>query len=383
MKTPYFLVDEQLIEKNLKILAKVKKETDCKILLAQKAFSSYDFYPLISKYLDGTTTSGLFEARLGQEKFGKETHVFAPAFTDGDMHEITKICDHIVFNSKAQLLKHYDACKKANMQIGVRVNPEHRTQDHDIYDPCAPFSRFGIRAVDLDDEILSRVDGLHFHTLCEQDFEPLKQTLAVFEKKFAKALSQIGSKGRSWWVNFGGGHHITRDDYNVDGLIKLINDFKKKYNAQVYLEPGEAVVLNSGFAYVTVMDIVHNEKEIAIVDFSPACHAPDILIGHYRPIITGATLENEASFKQITNGYKYRLASTACLAGDIIGDYIFDKPLEVDDIIEFCDMAIYTITYTSMFNGINTPSIYKRDLNGRTELLREFGFADYMSRLGR
>lgn len=367
MKTPYFLIDETSIEKNCKVLAHVKAETACKVLLAQKAFSCYDVYPLIAKYLDGTTASGLFEAKLGKEHFGKETHVFAPAFTDTDIGGIVKVCDHIVFNSKTQLIKHYDICKKHDLQIGVRVNPEHKTQKKDIYDPCAPFSRFGIRAKDFDEEILQRIDGIHFHTLCEQGFEPLEKTVMAFERKFGKYINGLK------WVNFGGGHHITAAGYDVDGLITLINYFKKKYGVQVYLEPGEAVVFNCGTLTASVLDIVNNGKDIAVLDTSAACHNPDILETQheYTPEVTN-----------LKGAHEYRLAGNTCLAGDIIGDYKLQSRLRIGDTITFTNMALYTMVKTNMFNGINLPAIYVKRLDGKTEILREFGFADYKSRLG-
>lgn len=370
MKTPYFMIDESKIQKNCKVLERVRREAGCKILLAQKAFSCYDTYPLMAKYLDGTTASGLFEARLGKEKFGKEVHVFAPAFTDKDIIELVKICGHIVFNSKAQLLKHHAICRGAGVEISVRVNPECKTQDTDIYDPCAPFSRFGIKAADMDDEIISLVDGLHFHTLCEQGLEPLRKTLAVFETKFGKYLSKIKT------VNFGGGHHVTRDDYDVDGLISLIKAFKAKYNnIQVYLEPGEAVVLDAGFLHASVLDIVRNVKDTLVLDTSAACHNPDILETQhtYTPEILGAGMGK----------FEYRLAGNTCLAGDVIGDYCFNRPVKIGDEIIFTNAALYTIVKTNMFNGINLPSLYVKRLDGNVELLREFGYSDYISRLGR
>ena len=380
IKTPYFLIDESLIEKNCKILARVRNETGCRVLLAQKAYSAYDTYPLIAKYLDGTTASGLFEARLGKERFGKETHVFAPAFTDADMREIVKIADHIIFNSKVQLMKHYDICKKNGLKIGVRVNPECKTQEHDIYDPCAKFSRFGIKAADLDADILGRIDGLHFHTLCEQTLEPLQKTVAEFEKKFGQALKFLKGKGQEWFVNFGGGHHITREDYDVSGLVKLINDFKSRHGCMVYLEPGEAVVLNGGTLTASVLDIVHNGKDIAILDTSAACHNPDVLETQhgYTPEVVGATLNT----KSATHRHHYRLAGNTCLAGDIIGDYAFGNPLKIGETVTFTNMALYTMVKTNMFNGINLPSIYIKRLNGKVELVREFGYADYVTRLG-
>lgn len=373
IKTPYFLIDESLIEKNCKILERVRKESGCKILLAQKAYSCYDTYPLISKYLDGTTASGLFEARLGKEKFGKETHVFAPAFTDEDMAQIVKVCDHIVFNSKAQLLKHHAVCRKHGLAISVRVNPECKTQETDIYDPCAPLSRFGIKAKDMDNEIISLVDGLHFHTLCEQDFAPLKKTIAAFEQKFGRFIDGGVSIKH---INFGGGHHITREGYDVDGLIALIRDFGAKHRVQVYLEPGEAIILNAGTLHSTVMDIVHNERDIAVLDTSAACHNPDILETQhdYIPPIRGTVKQD---------GHFYRLAGNTCLAGDVIGDYHFVKPLKVGDKVIFENMALYTMVKTNMFNGINLPSIYVKRLGGKVELLREFDYNDYKGRLGR
>ena len=400
MRTPYFLIDEAVIEKNCKVLDRVRKESGCKILLAQKAYSCFDTYPLIAKYLDGTTASGLFEARLGKTKFchceegrrsnpdmnekvckcNKETHVFAPAFTDEDMKELVKICDHIVFNSKAQLLKHHSICRKHGLQISVRVNPEFKTQEQDIYDPCAPLSRFGIRAQDLTDDIVAMVDGLHFHTLCEQGFEPLQKTVAEFEQKFGKYIKGLKH------INFGGGHHITAPDYDVDGLIKLVKEFQSKYKVQVYLEPGEAVVLDAGILVSTVLDIVHNQRDIAILDTSAACHNPDILETQhdYTPPISGAVIASEASLRGGTTKQSlYRLAGNTCLAGDVIGDYHFASPLKIGDTITFENMALYTMVKTNMFNGINLPSIYIKRLNGKTELVREFGFEDYISRLGK
>lgn len=386
MKTPYFLIDERIIERNLKVLKNVKEKAGCKILLAQKAFSCYDIYPLISKYLDGTTASGLFEAKLGASKFGGETHVFAPAFEDDDLTAITAVVQHIVFNSKAQLMKHYKKCKAAGMSIGIRINPECRTQKSDIYDPCAPLSRFGIKVEDIDGEVLKRIDGIHFHTLCEQGFAPLKKTVAEFEKKFSFVLASLGTRNQSWWMNFGGGHHITAADYDVEGLIKLIKDFKARHKCEVYLEPGEAVVLGSGTLHATVMDIVNNGRDVAVLNTSAACHNPDILETQhdYTPPVKGAV--QHGCLKKTTESIKgnlYRFAGNTCLAGDIIGDYEFSKPLKVGDEIVFEDTAFYTMVKTNMFNGINLPSIYAKRLNGSTELLRQFGYDDYTARLGK
>jgi carboxynorspermidine decarboxylase len=366
IKTPYYIIDENLILKNLKILQSVKDRAGCRILLAQKAFSSFYFYPLIAGYLDGVTASGLYEARLGFEKMGKENHIFSPAYTEEDFDEIVKICGHIVFNSIGQLVKFKEKALKHGVRIGLRINPEISTQDKAIYDPCAPFSRLGVTSGEFFENLdkIEGISGLHFHTLCEQNSDALEITLAGVEKKFSKYFDKIK------WINFGGGHHITRDDYDIDRLVRLVNYIKDKYSLEVYLEPGEAVVLNAGFLVCSVIDIIDRGKKIAILDASAACHMPDVLEVPYRPRITGEGGE-----------YEYRLGGPTCLAGDIIGDYRFTKPLKAGDKIVFEDMALYTIVKNNTFNGTPLPSIAAKDLEGNIKLIKKFDYADFLNRL--
>lgn len=369
IKTPYFLVDEKLLINNLKILKSVQDDTGCKILLAQKAFSMFYAYPLISKYLSGTTASGLYEARLGKERFGGETHVFSPAYRADEFDEILEYADDIVFNSVTQVRKYGQLAKSKGKSIGLRVNPECSTQEgHAIYDPCSVGSRLGCTLSQLDKSIVPMLDGLHFHTLCEQNSDDLETTANVFEEKFGKYLH--GMK----WVNFGGGHHITRDDYDIERLKRVINHFQNKYDVQVYLEPGEAVVLNAGFLKTSVLEIVHNGMDIAILDSSAACHMPDVIEMPYRPPLENSGEPNEKK-------YTYRLGGPTCLAGDVIGDYSFDKPLGEGDILTFEDMALYTMVKTNTFNGMKLPDIVYRNSDGEKILVKSFGYKDFEGRL--
>lgn len=368
VSTPYYVVDEGLLINNLRILKGIMDQTDCKILLAQKAFSMYALYPLVGEYLSGTTASGLFEAKLGHEEMGKENHIFSPAYLANEFEEITNICDHIIFNSLAQLEQFKDKALAKKCAVGLRVNPECSTGDHAIYDPCGEGSRLGVTAKNMRSEALEGVSGLHFHTLCEQNVDDLIKTLAAFEEKFGSYLSGMS------WVNFGGGHHITRSDYGVLTLIKVINDFKARYQVQVYLEPGEAVALSTGYLVSTVLDIVDNGMAIGILDTSAACHMPDVLEMPYRPEIIGAARAREKEFT-------YRLGGPTCLAGDIIGDYSFDKPLVIGDQLIFCDMAHYSMVKNNTFNGINLPSIAIKRSDGRVELVKSFGYEDFKGRL--
>ena len=369
LPTPCYLVDESLIRRNLEILSSVKERTGCKILLAQKAFSMYALYPLIGKYLDGATASGLFEARLGREEMGKENHIFSPAYREDEFDEITGLCDHIIFNSFAQLEKFGSQALAAGREVGLRINPACSTQDHAIYDPCSPGSRLGVTAENFRPELLQGVSGLHFHTLCEQNADALAQTLEAVEARFGEYLPQMK------WLNFGGGHHITRADYDIDLLCSLISRIQEKYSVQVYLEPGEAVALNAGFLITTVLDTVHNGMDIAILDTSAACHMPDVLEMPYRPPLLDSGKAGERP-------YTYRLTGPTCLAGDVIGDYSFDAPLAPGDRLIFGDMAIYTMVKNNTFNGMNLPAIILRHEDGSDQILRTFGYEDFKCRLG-
>ena len=304
INTPAYVTDEEKLIKNLEILKSVKEAAGCKILLAQKAFSMFSLYPLMEQYLDGTTASGLYEARLGREEFKGEVHVFSPAYRDDEFDEIARISDHIVFNSPAEVLRYHDRC--VGKSIGLRVNPECSTQETAIYDPCAPGSRLGTTLKNFDESVLQYIDGLHFHTLCEQGADALEVTLKSFEEKFGKYIKGLK------WVNFGGGHHITRDDYDRDLLIKLVREFKERYGVEVYLEPGEAIALNAGYLVTKVLDVVHSDVDRAILDTSAACHMPDVLEMPYRPPLYMSGLKGEKA-------YDYRLSSATCLAGDVIG----------------------------------------------------------------
>ena len=377
LKTPAYVIDEKMLIHNLEILHKVEEDTSCHILLAQKAFSAYAEYPLIGKYISGTTASGIYEARLGAECMGKENHVFAPAFTDEDMDELVNICDHVVFNSVSQLKKHKARCIEAGVSFGLRVNPEFSTQgDHAIYDPCAPGSRLGVTLKNLkaalkeEPDVLSGMEGIHFHTLCEQNSDDLEATLKAVEEKFGFLMKDMK------WVNFGGGHHITREDYDIETLEKCISHVRRKYDVQVYVEPGEAVALNAGYLVTTVLDKVENGITTLILDASAACHMPDVLEMPYRPPLYGSKEAGELP-------YTYRLGGPTCLSGDVIGEYSFDRPLEAGDLLLFGDMAIYTTCKTNTFNGMPLPDLYVRHETGIIEELCHFGYDDFRYRLGR
>lgn len=367
--TPYFVVDERRLLHNLEILKQVAEESGCKILLAQKAFSMFSVYPLLRKYLCGTTASGLYEARLGKEEFGGETHVFSPAYRAEEFDELLQYVDDLVFNSPAQVRKYGIRAKNAGKSIGLRVNPECSTQEgHAIYDPCAPGSRLGTTLEAFEEELVPLLDGIHMHTLCEQNSDDLEKTVEALEDKFGKWLPQMK------WLNLGGGHHITRADYDRERLVRIIRRLREKYQLEVYLEPGEAVVLNAGDLVASVMEIVHNNMEIAILDTSAACHMPDVLEMPYRPPVQKSGNPGE---KQ----YTYRFAGPTCLAGDVIGDYSFEKPLTEGSRVVFEDMALYTMVKTNTFNGMALPSIVFRDQEGEEHLVRTFGYEDFKNRL--
>ena len=364
--TPSYLVYEELLEKNLRILADVAEDTGAKVLLAQKCFSMYHYYPLIGRYLSGTTASGIYEARLSQEEMGKENHVFKPAYEENEIPRLAAICDHIVFNSFAQWERFGAAARAAGASCGIRINPERSTQEHAIYDPCAPNSRLGVKIADFRADLLEGIDGLHFHTLCEQGADALAATLEAVEEKFGKYLH--GMK----WLNFGGGHHITREGYDIPLLKRLIRHVQDTYDVAVYLEPGEAVALNAGFLVAEVLDVQTDGN--VILNTSAACHMPDVIEMPYRPPVIGA---GEAGEKAHT----YTLAGPTCLAGDTIGTYSFDVPLNVGDRVVFGDMAIYTMVKNNTFNGMPLPNIIAVAPNGDWEIVREFGYDDFKMRL--
>jgi carboxynorspermidine decarboxylase len=370
IETPVYLLDEPLIEKNMKVLQHVKERTGCKVFHALKAYASFATFPMMSRYLDGVCASGLHEARLGYEEFKKEVHIFSAAYRKEEIKAILKYSNSIIFNSFYQLQQYEKAAKKSGIEIGLRVNPGHSEVETPMYDPCAPNSRLGIVHALFKKEFprhKNSVDGLHFHAMCQQNADVLERILKSFEKRYGKYIEGLK------WVNFGGGHHITRDDYDVARLIRLINAFKKKYGVQVYLEPGEASVYNAGVLISSILDIVKNKTEIAIMDTSAEAHMPDVLLMPYRPHVLGA---GEKSGKK----YRYRLAGPSCLAGDVIGDYSFDKPLKRGDKLIFTDMALYSIVKNTTFNGMNLPDIAVISAGGKIEMVRRFGYKDYRNR---
>ena len=374
LPSPCYVVDEVAVERNLAILAEVAEASGAKVLSALKAFSMWHFAPMVSRYLSGTCASGLHEAQLGREHYGGEGHVFGAAYSDADLAEILKIADHVVFNSSAQWRRAQPLVREAlarrpGLRFGLRINPEHSEGDVPIYDPCAPGSRLGIPLSELDEQSLDGISGLHFHTLCEHDFPPLERTLAAVEERFGHLL------GRMQWVNFGGGHHITRPDYQRDDLIRCVRDFAERHQVQVYLEPGEAIAIGSGVLVTTVLDTSFNALNQAILDTSATCHMPDVLEMPYRPGLLGAGEPGEYP-------HTYRLGGLTCLAGDVIGDYSFPEPLEIGQKLIFKDMSHYTMVKTTTFNGTRLPAIAVwNSETGELRVIREFGYQDFRERL--
>ena len=373
--TPCYIVQERALKENLEQLAGLARETGCRILLAQKAFSMFRVYPLIGNYLAGTTASGLYEARLGAECMGKENHIFSPAYREEEMGEILSLCGHVVLNSPQQIRRYKRQILATGRSVGLRVNPECSTQEgHAIYDPCAPGSRLGTtlsqleRALAETPDLLEGIEGLHFHTLCEQDADALAVTLDAVVEKFGVYMAKMK------WVNMGGGHHITRPGYHMETLKQCIRRVQKLCGGTVYLEPGEAVALQAGTLRTSVLEITENGVQTAILDASAACHMPDVLEMPYRPPLSGAGLPGERPFT-------YRLAGPTCLAGDVIGDYSFDRPLETGDVLEFQDMAIYSMVKNNTFNGMALPDIVLEREDGSRELVRRFGYEDFKGRL--
>lgn len=370
LPTPCYIVDERLLKRNLEILKTVQDRTGCRILLALKGFSMYAVFPLIREYLKGVTASSLFEARLGFEEMGGEVHVYSPAYIEDEFEELLKYCDHIVFNSFSQWNKYKARVRNHQKPIecGIRINPEYSEIETPIYNPCYAHSRLGVTLDNFKPDDLDGIDGLHFHTMCEQNSDTLERTIEVVDEKFGSYMKGLK------WVNFGGGHHITRKDYDLDRLVRTILFIKEKYHVDVYLEPGEAVALNTGYLVASVLDVVNNGMDIAILDTSAACHMPDVLEMPYRPRIIGAGYPGEFA-------HTFRLGGLTCLAGDVIGDYSFQNPLKPKDRLVFCDMAHYTMVKNNMFNGVNLPCIALFSEEEGVRTLKRFGYSDYKSRL--
>jgi carboxynorspermidine decarboxylase len=371
VETPCYVCDLELLRKNLRVLERVQRESGCKILLALKGFAMWSVFPVAREYLAGIAASSPHEAELGREQFGGEVHAYAPAYSDADLNEILRFADHVVFNSVSQWdrLAAKARAQKPTIECGLRVNPQHSEGKVPLYDPCAPGSRLGVTLAELEGVQLSGLEGVHFHALCEQNVDVLERMLGAVEAKFGFLLSKVK------WVNFGGGHHITRDDYGVDRLIALITDFKRRYGVDVYLEPGEAIALNTGVLVASVLDLKQNDGNIVILDTSATAHMPDVLEMPYRPQIVGAAEPGVLPFT-------YRLGGLTCLAGDVIGDYSFSEPLRVGSRIVFTDMAHYTMVKNTTFNGVRLPSIATYEPHtDELKVVRKFGYEDYKSRL--
>lgn len=372
MKTPFYLVDEAALERNCRVLARVRREAGVKVLLAQKAFSAWKTYPLVARHLDGTTASGLFEARLAAEEMpGRENHVYAPAFSEADFRQVLRVCDHVVLNSPSQVERFAARARRAGVSPGLRVNPRYSEVGTALYDPCAPGSRLGTPREAVTGAVAAAVDGLHFHALCEQGADVLVRVLERFEAQFAEFLPRMK------WVNFGGGHHVTRKGYDVRLLVRTLKAFRRRWpRLEVYLEPGEAVALDAGTLVASVLAVEDfgTGLPFAILDTSAECHMPDVIEMPYRPRVAGAGESGERRFS-------YRLGGPTCLAGDVIGDYSFDAPLRPGDRVVFEDMAIYTMVKNNTFNGMPLPAIALRTKAGRVRTLRRFGYDDFKSRL--
>jgi len=371
--SPCFVVDEVALEENLRLLAHVQAESGAKILLALKAFSMWSVAPLVMRYLSGTCASGAHEARLGREEFGGEVHTFCAAFGEDDLKEVLELSDHVIFNSTGQWRRFrpmaLEAAKKKHLRFGLRVNPEHSEAPVALYDPCGTYSRLGAPRATIRQTDLDGLSGLHFHTLCEQDLPPLERTVAAFEQRFGDLLAGLE------WVNFGGGHHITRPGYQVQALIDLARDFAKRRKLQVILEPGEAIAYHAGVMVAEVLDVFHNGMPIAVLDTSATCHMPDVLEMPYRPSILGGGDPG-------AQAHTHRLGGQSCLAGDVIGDFSFAEPLAPGRRLVFEDMAYYSMVKTTTFNGVPLPSI--AIWNSSTDALRvvrSFSYADFKGRL--
>ena len=369
VETPCFITDLGALEKNLQLLDRVQKQAGVTILLALKGFAQWSTFPLVRRYLAGATSSSVAEARLAREELGGEVHAYAPAYSASEMAELVTLADHIVLNSPAQWQRHRTVIERAGRSPGLRVNHEHQEAKVALYDPAGTCSRLGTTRANLRAEDLYGIEGLHFHTLCQNNSDALERAVAAFETKFADFIPQMK------WVNFGGGHHITRPDYDIDRLVRVLRAFRDKWQVPVYLEPGEAIALGAGVLVAQVMDTFHNGMDIAILDTSATAHMPDVLEMPYRPIIVGAGEPNEKA-------HTYKLGGMTCLAGDVIGDYSFDRPLQIGDKLVFLDMAHYTMVKTTTFNGVRLPSIATHDPATKAITVhRRFGYRDYRDRL--
>lgn len=375
VETPSYVIDEGLLKDNLEVLASVRERAGCKVLLALKCFAMHAVFPMLEEKLDGICASSPHEARLGREEFGREVHTFAAGYSEADIRDLCETSDHIVFNSFAQLdrfrplVRELAVAAGRDIELALRINPEHSEGATPIYDPCSPGSRLGIRRAQFDADNLNGITGLHWHNLCEQDADCLERTIEAVERNFADVLPRMK------YVNFGGGHHITRPGYDVELLVSLITRFKKKWNVEVYLEPGEAVALNAGYLVAEVLDVVQADMPVAIMDSAVPCHMPDVIEMPYRPHIVGSGEANEKA-------WTCRIGGPSCLAGDVAGEYSFDQPVRTGDRLVFTDMAIYSMVKTNTFNGIQLPSIYLfgPDSNEMT-LVRSFGYEDFKTRL--
>ncbi len=368
--SPCYVCEEALLEKNLELLDYVQQQSGAKIILALKGFAMHSTFPLVQKYLKGCTASGLHEALLAHEKFDGEVHTYSPAYKEEDIKEIARISDHIVFNSPSQLFRFKDLVREINpdVELSLRINPEVSSSPQDIYNPCGIYSRLGTTLANFDEAVLPHLDGLNFHALCEQNVDALEEVLLAFEKNFSEYFATLK------YINFGGGHHITKEGYDVEKLIRIIKEFKAKYNVEVYLEPGEAVGWQTGFLLSTVLDTFHNGMDLAILDTSAEAHMPDTLAMPYRADVRGSGEEGEKK-------YTYRLGGNTCLAGDIMGDYSFDTPLDVGDKIIFEDQIHYTFVKNTTFNGIKLPSLAILRKDGTLDVIKEFGYDEYKNRL--
>ncbi|HEX2732257.1 MAG TPA: carboxynorspermidine decarboxylase [Polyangiaceae bacterium] len=384
LRTPAFAIQLSALEDNCRLLQQVQRDSGAKILLALKGFAAWSTFGLIGRYLSGVTSSGPFEAKLGAEKFPGEVHCYAPAYSERDVQECLEVVDHLIFNSFEQWQRFRPLCEaargKRHVQFGMRINPEHSEVKVPLYDPCRPGSRLGTTRARAEGQSWDGLDGLHFHTLCELDSDALERTLKVVEANWADAIAQVR------WVNFGGGHHITRPGYDVERLVRLVREFRARWGVDVYLEPGEAIALNAGVLVASVLDLIPGPEPIAMLDVSATAHMPDVLEMPYRPRIdlldeAGGSVAEVATAEPGELPHTYQLGGVTCLAGDVIGRYSFHRPLKVGDRLVFRDMAIYTMVKTTMFNGVRHPDIVLLDADGSSKVVREFTYEDYRARL--